>query len=99
MNLFIIHLTFNVSVSKCGGSSNTYAQTCVSSKVRNMNAIVFDLMSEASDTRILIQHDSCECKCRLNENICYTKQKWNRDKYWWEFKELDDRISCHVKYF
>ena len=69
MNLFIIHLTFNVSVSKCGGSCNTYTETCVSSKVRNMNAKVFDLMSMANDTRILNQYDLCECKCRLNENM------------------------------
>ena len=36
----------------------------------NMNVNVFSLMSRVNKTRFLGQHKSCECKCRLNENIC-----------------------------
>ena len=32
----------------------------------------------ANETGFLVQHESCECKCRLNKNICNSKQKWNR---------------------
>ena len=28
----------------------------------------------------LVKHESCECKYRLNENLCDSKQKWNHDK-------------------
>lgn len=70
MNLFIIHLTFNVSVSKCGGSCNTYTETCVSSKVRNMNAKVFDLMLRVNETRFFVQHKLYECRYGLNEGVC-----------------------------
>ena len=27
----------------------------------------------------LVQHESCECKCRLNENVCNSKEKWNHE--------------------
>ena len=60
--------------AKCVGSSNTisdpYAQVCVSNKVKSMNVKVFDLMSGLNETRFLVQHESCDCKCRLNESVC-----------------------------
>ena len=40
-----------------------------------MNVKVFSLMTMANETRLLIQHESCECKCELNESICNSKQK------------------------
>ena len=59
---------------RCVGCSNTingpYAQVCVSNKVKSMNVKVFDLMSGLNETRFLVQHESCDCKCRLNESVC-----------------------------
>ena len=46
-------------------------------------------MSAVNETRILVQHESCECKCRLNESVCDFKQKWNQDECWCECKEVD----------
>ena len=45
-----------------------------------MNVKVFNLMSRVNETRFLVQHESCECKYRLNGNVCILKQKWNHDK-------------------
>ena len=42
----------------------------LANKINNMNVNVFSLMSRVNKTRFLGQHKSCECKCRLNENIC-----------------------------
>ena len=47
-------------------------------------------MSWVNKTQFLVQHESCECKCRLNESVCNSNQKWNQNKYRWECKELDD---------
>ena len=84
MNLFIIH------IHKYGGSCNTindpYAQICVKCKVKNMHVKVFHLMSRLNETRFFVPHDSCECRCRLNENVCNSKQKWSHDKSGWECK-------------
>ena len=51
-----------------------------------MNAKIFNLMSRMNETRFLVQHELCESKCRLNESVCNSKQKWNYDEYWCEFK-------------
>ena len=42
---------------------------------------------------MLVQHESYECKCRLNESVCNSKQKYNNNNDCrCECKELDD--SC-----
>ena len=48
---------------------------CVPNKVKNMNIRVFNLMSALNETRFLVQHESCECKCGLKESVCNSKQK------------------------
>ena len=45
-------------------------------------------MSGVNKTRFLVHHGSCKCKCRLNESVCNSKQKWNNDECWCEYKEL-----------
>ena len=63
---------FTGSVNKYGGSCNNiddpYARACVPNKVKNMNVIVFNLMSGINETKYLVQHESCEYECRLNES-------------------------------
>ena len=34
-----------------------------------MNLIVFNLVLGINETTFIVQHESCECKCRLNESI------------------------------
>ena len=55
-------------------------------------------MSEGNETRYVVQHESCECKCGLDESVCNTKQKWNHDECQCECKELDDWSSCKNDY-
>ena len=63
-----------------------------------MNAKVFNLMLGVNETRFLVLHESYESKCRLNENVWITKQKWNHDECQCECKELDDWSSCKKGY-
>ena len=37
-------------------------------------------MSGINETRVLVQHESCEYKCGLNESVCNSNQKWNHNK-------------------
>ena len=89
---------FTVSVNNCAEICNTiddpYARVCVRNKVKNMNVKVFNLMSWVNETKPLVQHQSYEYKCRLNDSVCNSKQKRYHDKCWCEWKELDDRGSC-----
>ena len=50
-----------------------------------INVEVFNLMLGLNETKLLVQHKSCE-------------NKWNCDKYWGECKELDDWSSCKDNY-
>ena len=36
---------------------------------------VFNLMSGVNVKRFLVQYESCECKCRLNESLCNSQKK------------------------
>ena len=44
-------------------------------KVKNINVKVFNLVSRANETRFLVQHESCECKCGLNEKVYVIRSK------------------------
>ena len=65
---------FTVSFNKWGESYYTigdpYGRVCFPNKVNNINVKVFILMSGVNETRFLVQHESCECKCGLNESVC-----------------------------
>ena len=45
-------------------------------------------MSITNETRHIKLHENCKCKCRLNPNVCYNKQRWNKDKCRCEWKKL-----------
>ena len=55
-------------------------------------------MSRVNDRRSLVQHESCECKCRLNEIAFNSKQKWNLNECRCAYKELDDCGFCQNDY-
>ena len=55
-------------------------------------------MSRVNETRLIVQHKSCECKCGLNERVCNSKQKWNHDKCLCECKESDEWGFCQNDY-
>ena len=63
-----------------------------------MNVKVFNLTSEISETRFLVQRELCECKCRLNESVCNSKLKWNHNECRCEDKDLDNWSSCEKSY-
>ena len=75
---------FTANVNKCSGSCNKiddpYAQVYVPDKVKNINVKVFNLMSGVNVTRFLVQHESRECKCALNESVCNSEHKWNHNE-------------------
>ena len=59
---------------------------------------MFNLVSEETETRFLVQHESCEYNCRLDKNACNPKQKWNHDKCRCVCEEADDWRSCKYDY-
>ena len=51
----------------CSFIDDHYTRVCVPNKVKNINVKVFNLMLWVNETRFLIQNESNECKCGLNE--------------------------------
>ena len=58
-----------------------------------MNAKVFHLTSGVNGNKILVEHESYKCKCKLNQSVCKSNQKWNNDECRCECKEPDDWSS------
>ena len=51
-------------------------------------------MSGVNETKFLVHHESCDCKCGSNKSVWNSKQKWNHNECWCEFKKVDDWSSC-----
>ena len=97
-----IFYPFSIKTNKCSGNCNDindpYAKICIPDIVKNLNVKVFNLMSRANETRHIKWHETIKCICRLNEIICNSKQKWNKDKCRCECKELIDKRVCDKGY-
>ena len=55
-------------------------------------------MSGVNETRILLQLELCECKCRFNGSVFNSKHKWNHDECLCECNELNDLDFCKDDY-
>ena len=71
---------------------------CVPDIAKNLNIKVFNLMSRTNETRHIAWHETCKCKCRLDESVCNNKQRWNEDKSRCECKELIDKGVCDKEF-
>ena len=62
----------NAYLCFCHAAGN-YARVSVPDKVKSMNIKVFNFMSRVNEARVLVQHESCKCNCRLTESGCNSK--------------------------
>ena len=51
-----------------------------------------------NETSFLVQHELCQSKCRFNESVCNSRQKWSHDECWCDCKELHGWRSCKDDY-
>ena len=62
---------YSILVSKCRGIlnniNNPYAKLWFPCVIKDINIKVFNLMSRTNETRYIEWHETCACKCRLNE--------------------------------
>ena len=97
-----VFFPFSIKTSKCSGScnniNNPYAKLCVPDIVKNLNVKVFNLMSRTNETRCIEWHETCKCKCRLDDSACNNKQRWNKVKCRRECKELLDKGVCDKEF-
>ena len=55
-------------------------------------------MSGTNETRRIKWHETCKCKCSLDESFGNNKQCWNNDKCRRKCEELIDKGVCHKGY-
>ena len=93
-----IFYPFSIKINKCNGNcnniNNPYAKICVPNIAKYLNVKVFNLMTLNNETRHIKWHETCRCICRLDKIICNIKQRWNKDKFRCECKELIDKGVC-----
>ena len=86
-----VFFPFSITTSKCSGCcnniNNPYAKLCVPDVVKNVYVKVFNLMSRTNETRHIIWHGRCKCKCRTDTSVWNNKQRLNDDKCKCEYKE------------
>ena len=97
-----IFYPFSIKINKCSGNCNNvndpYARICVPDVVKNLNVKISNLMSRNNETRHIKWHETWKCIYRLDKIICKNKQRWNKDKFRCECKELIDKAVCDKGY-
>ena len=80
-----------ISLDSCGGSYNTledlFSRICVSNKTEGVNLKVFNMIKGINEWKTFVKHTSCKCKCGFGGRKCNSEQKWNNDKYQYEWKK------------
>ena len=85
---------FSIKTSKCSGIcrniNDPYAKSCVPYVVKNIIIKIFKQMSRNNERKHLKWQETCTCKCRLDSSVCNSKQRYNKNKFRCECKELID---------
>ena len=65
---------FSVKLDRCAGSCNTLNdlsdKVFVLNKTEDLNLSVFNIITEINESKTLIKHISCECKCKFDGRSC-----------------------------
>ena len=68
---------FMISLNKCTGSGNVLSpKMCVPKEGRGIDK-AFNMITHKNEAKPVTEHISCDCKCKFNNTICNSNQKWN----------------------
>ena len=74
-----VFFLFSIKTSKSSGSCNNIINPCanlgVPDVVKNLNVKVFNLASEANETRCIEWHEMCKSKFRFSSSVWNNKQR------------------------
>ena len=90
---------YSIKLNKCSGSCNDpkdpFARLCVPDIVKNINVMVYNLMTRVNETKNIVWHETCKCTCRLSKDICNSRHVFNKDKCRCECREdLISKLTC-----
>ena len=74
-----------VKLDECVGSSNNLHdlsnEVCVPNKTKDLNIIIFNMITGVNESKTLIKHILCECKCKFDVTKCKSSQ-WRWMSMW-----------------
>ena len=77
------YYSFMVSLDKGRRSCNVVdelsAKICVSSKKKDINIKVFNMVTMVNEATSFVKNNSCDYKCKFNNITCISNQKWNNE--------------------
>ena len=75
---------FAAKLDRCVGSCNTLNDLSnkarAPDKTEDLSLSVFNMITRINESKTLIRHISCECKCRFDRRKCNLDQRWNNNK-------------------
>ena len=93
---------FLVKLNRCVGSfiiniiNDLSDKVCVPKKTEDLNLSIFNMITGINESKTLIKHISCECKCKFDGTKRKSNQGWNNDKCRCECKK---HHICEKDYF
>ena len=92
-----------INLDRCNGSSNTLDdlsdRICVPNKIGNANPSAFNMTTGITESKTLIKHISCKCKCKFDGRKWNLYQKWHNDKCWCsECNNIGKHLICKKTY-
>ena len=89
---------FAVNLDRCVGSCNSLNDlsnsVCIPAKIEDLNLCVFKMITGINESKTLIKHISCKCKCKFDGRKCNSNEKWNKNKFRCERKNLKEHHVC-----
>ena len=86
------HYPFLVKLDRSFGSYDTLNdkrnKISIPNKTKNLNLSVFNMITSTNESKKLMNHVSCKCKCRFDGKKCNSNQWWNNNKCRCECKKI-----------
>ena len=86
----LLYYQFMIRLVRCNGSCNTLdnssTKICLPNKTKDVNAKVFNMISEINEAKTLVKHTLCYFKFKFDNKTCKLNQKRNGDKFGYECK-------------
>ena len=76
----LVHYPFHTVLDRCDGSCNTienpYSRECLPESVERKSIEFYNMLHMKNETKPMINHKTCECKCRFDSSDCNPEQEW-----------------------
>ena len=64
-----------ISLDKHNGNCILSPEIRVPKKAKDINVEVFNIITNKNKAKILVKHDSCDCKCKFSSTRCNLKME------------------------